>query len=299
MSEIRKVPVAAGAEWLLTGFALLRKAPVALATLGVIWGLLAMLLMALAMLVPILAMPLQFLLLLAGPIVFGGMVWAVREVDEGRTAQPASLLQGLHEGRAPRLLTSLLPQLAAGLVLGVLLLLLLGSEGLRQLGEVTTKINEMSQSGAQPDPALLESLIATLPAGRILLWLLLVIVSFAAMTLALFTLPPQVMFDQRSGFVAMRESLRACMHNLLPMLVFFVLGLVTIFAIYFGVMIVALIAQLIGGPLLAMWVAQLLLMAIVMPVFAGAVYAAWKQMFAHNTQMPPLPPTTPDHIFEA
>ncbi len=298
MSEIHKVPASAGAEWLLSGFALLRKAPLALGTLGVIWGLLAMLVMAVGMLSPVLALPLQFLLLLAGPIVFGGMVWAVREVDQGRAAHPSHLLQGLHEGRAPHLLTSLLPQLAAGLVLGVLLLLLLGGEGLRQLGEVTTRINEMSQSGAQPDPAAIESLIATLPAGRILLWLLLVIVGFAAMTLALFTLPPQVMFDQRSGFAAMRDSLRACLHNLLPMLVFFVLGLVAVFAIYFGVMMIALIAQLIGGPMLGLWVAQLLLMAVAMPVFAGAVYAAWKQMFGVSTQQAPLA-AKPGHIFEA
>lgn len=298
MSEIQKVPASAGAEWLLSGFALLRKAPLALGTLGVIWGVLAMLVMAVGMLSPVLAMPLQFLLLLAGPVVFGGMVWAVREVDQGRPAHPSHLLQGLHEGRAPHLLTSLLPQLAAGLVLGVLLLLLLGSEGLRQLGEVTTRINEMSQSGAQPDPAAIESLIATLPAGRILLWLLLVIAGFAAMTLALFTLTPQVMFDRRSGFAAMRDSLRACLHNLLPMLVFFVLGVVAVFAIYFGVMMIALIAQLIGGPMLGLWVAQLLLMAVAMPVFAGAVYAAWKQMFGASTQHPPLP-AKPGHIFEA
>ena len=34
MSTINKVPANAGAEWLLRGFALLRKAPVALGTLG-------------------------------------------------------------------------------------------------------------------------------------------------------------------------------------------------------------------------------------------------------------------------
>ena len=38
MSTINKVPANAGAEWLLRGFALLRKAPMALGTLGLIWG---------------------------------------------------------------------------------------------------------------------------------------------------------------------------------------------------------------------------------------------------------------------
>ena len=43
MSTINKVPANAGAEWLLRGFALLRKAPMALGTLGLIWGLLSLL----------------------------------------------------------------------------------------------------------------------------------------------------------------------------------------------------------------------------------------------------------------
>ncbi|HSM12279.1 MAG TPA: hypothetical protein VK827_12045, partial [Lysobacter sp.] len=38
MTELRKVPASAGAEWLLGGFALLRKAPLALGLLGLIWG---------------------------------------------------------------------------------------------------------------------------------------------------------------------------------------------------------------------------------------------------------------------
>lgn len=298
MSEIRKVPASAGAEWLLTGFVLLRKAPRALGLLGVMWGVAALVVMSVSLLHPALATVAQFLLALAGPVFFGGMVWAVREVDQGREARPSHLLQGLHDGRAPHLLVALLPQLGAGLLLGALLLLLLGTSGLQQLGEVMTRLNEMSQSGAQPDPAAIEALVASLPAGRILLWLLLVVATFAAMALALFTLSPQVMFQHRNGLLALRESLRGCLHNLLAMLVFFLLAFVAVFAIYFAVMIVALVVQLIGGQLLALWVAQLLLMAVVMPVLAGAVYAAWKQMFDDGPQTPsPVP--QPDNIFAA
>ena len=298
MSEIRKLPASAGAEWLLTGFGLLRKAPHTLGLLGVLWGLAALLVMALSMLHPVLATIGQFLLALAGPVFFGGLVWAVREVDEGRPARPQHLLQGLHDGRAPHLLVALLPQLAAGLLLGGLLLLLLGSSGLQQLGEVMARLNEISQSGEQPDPQVIEALVASLPAGRILLWLLLLVLTFAAMALALFTLSPQVMFQHRNGLLALRESLRGATRNLLPMLVFFVLSFVAVFAIYFIVMVVAMIAQLVGGQTLALLVAQLLLMAVVMPVMAGAVYAAWKQMFTVDVQHRP-PPLQPDNIFAA
>ncbi|RBL46674.1 hypothetical protein BRN24_24080, partial [Xanthomonas oryzae pv. oryzae] len=64
MSEIRKVPASAGAEWLLTGFSLLKRAPLALGALGVIWSVAASLVVSLSVLVPLLGPALQFLLLL-------------------------------------------------------------------------------------------------------------------------------------------------------------------------------------------------------------------------------------------
>ncbi len=299
MSEIRKVPASAGAEWLLTGFGLLKRAPLALGSLGILWGVSTSLVLALSLLVPALGTLLQFLLLLAGPLFMGGLLWAVREVDQGRPARPAHLLQGIHEGRAPHLLVALLPQLVGALLLGTLLLVLVGGPaGFQHLSEVMLKLNELSQSGAQPDPVQIEALVATLPAGRILLWLLLMLATFAALTLALFVMPPQVMFQRATGIHALRESLRASLHNLPAMLVFFILAFIAIFAIYFAVMIVALVIGLIAGQGAAVAVAQLLLMAVLMPVFAGAVYAAWKQMLAPATTGD-APPPAAGHVFEA
>ncbi|MBD9536092.1 hypothetical protein ATCM_07910 [Stenotrophomonas sp. ATCM1_4] len=299
MSEIRKVSASAGAEWLLTGFGLLKRAPLALGSLGILWGLGTSLVLSLSLLVPALGTLLQFLLLLAGPLFMGGLLWAVREVDQGRPARPAHLLQGVQEGRAPHLLVALLPQLVGALLLGTLLLVLVGGpSGFQHLSEVMLKLNELSQSGTQPDPAQIEALVATLPAGRILLWLLLMLATFAALTLALFVMPPQVMFQRATGVHALRQSLRASIHNLPAMLVFFVLAFIAIFAIYFAVMIVALVIGLIAGQAAAMAVAQLLLMAVLMPVFAGAVYAAWKQMLA-PADAGSTPPPSSGHVFEA
>ncbi len=298
MSEIRKVPASAGAEWLLTGFGLLKRAPMALGLLGILWGVGTSLVLSLSLLVPALGTVVQLLLLLAGPLFMGGLLWAVREVDQGRTARPSHLLQGVQEGRAPHLLVALLPQLVAALLLGTLLLVLVGTDGLQRLSEVMLKLNEISQSGVQPEPAQIESLVATLPAGRILLWLLLLLAAFAALTLALFVMPPQVMFQRATGMHALRESLRASLHNLPAMLVFFVLAFIAIFAIYFAVMIVAMIVGLIAGQAAALAIAQLLLMAVLMPVFAGAVYAAWKQMLAPANAGNTPPPIT-GHVFEA
>lgn len=299
MSEIHKVPAAAGAEWLIAGFSLLKRAPLGLGGLGLLWGLLVSLVMSLSLLLPTLGTLLQLLVVVAGPLFIGGLLWAVREVDQGRAARPGQLLEGLREGRAPHLLVTLLPQVVAGLLLGVLLLLLLGGDGLHRLGEVMTRMNEISQSGQQPDPAQVEALVAELPAGRILLWLALCVLTLAAIWLAMFVMPPQVMFQRTGGWRALRHSLRACLHNLPAMLVFLVLAAIAMMAVYFAVMLVAMVFTLIGGQLAGVWVAQLLMTAVTMPVFAGAVYAAWKQMLAPAAAPPAVPPPPRDGVIAA
>ncbi len=279
MDTIRKLPASDGAEWLLGGFALLRRAPLALGALGALWGLLASLVMTVGLAVPALATILQLLVALAGPVLFAGLLWAVREVAHGRPAMPAHLLQGVREGRVAQLLTTLLPQLAAGLVLGVLLLVLVGSEQLQALARVSNELNAMAQSGQQPSPEQVEALVATLPAGRILLWLLLGVVAAIAVAMTVFVSVPRILFEHRDGLPSMRDSLRACLHNLPAMAVFLLLAMVAIFAIYFGVLLVTLVLQLVAGPVLAMWIAQLLLMAVLMPLLAGAAYTAWTRLF--------------------
>ena len=279
MDTIRKLPASDGAEWLLGGFALLRRAPLALDALGALWGLLASLVMTVGLAVPALATILQLLVALAGPVLFAGLLWAVREVAHGRPAMPAHLLQGVREGRVAQLLTTLLPQLAAGLVLGVLLLVLVGSEQLQALARVSNELNAMAQSGQQPSPEQVEALVATLPAGRILLWLLLGVVAAIAVAMTVFVSVPRILFEHRDGLPSMRDSLRACLHNLPAMAVFLLLAMVAIFAIYFGVLLVTLVLQLVAGPVLAMWIAQLLLMAVLMPLLAGATYTAWTRLF--------------------
>src|SRR5690348_6380886 len=92
MTDVRKVPASDGAEWLLGGFALLRRAPLTLGLLGLIWGGAS----ALASMSGMLALSLVMALL--GPILFAGMLFAAREVDMGRRATPAHLLQALREG---------------------------------------------------------------------------------------------------------------------------------------------------------------------------------------------------------
>ena len=291
MSQIRKVPSSAGVRWLLTGLSLFKRAPLALGTLGAIWSMAISLLVSLSELFPRLVPTLQLLLLGAGPLFMGGLLWAVRETDEGRIARPSHLLQGLQGDRAPHLLAALLPQLVAALLLGVLLLAMIGHSGLEQLAFVKDRIHQIIQSGAQLDPVQINQLASSLPAKRILLWVLLTVATFTAMTLALFLMLPQVMFNRRTGFHALHDSLRATLQNLPAILVFFALAGISIVPLFFGALIVEIIVGLLAGQATGIWLARLLLMAVLMPVFAGSVYAAWKQIFGHEGTV--AQPTTP------
>lgn len=279
MEQLRKLPASAGAEWVLGGFGLLKRSPLGLGALGALWGLLASLVVALGLAVPSLAAVLQLLVAVAGPLLFAGLVWAVREVDQGRAPQPLHLLAGVREQRVPQLLATLLPQLVAGLVLGIGLLVLVGSQQLQHMAQVSEQFNTMAQAGQQPSPEQVQALVAGLPSGRILLWLLLVLVAAVAVALTVFVSVPRILFDRRDGIPAMGDSLRACLHNLPAVLLFFAMVLVSFFATYFIVFVIAALVQLLLGVAVAMLVGQLLMMAVMMPMLAGATYTAWMQVF--------------------
>lgn len=293
MSTINKVPASAGAEWLLGGFALLKRAPVPLASLALLWSLASLLLMLVAVAVPSAMLALQLLLILAGPLFFAAMIWAVREVDQGRPALPAHLLQPVRDGHTLALLATLLPQIVAALAMGALLFVMVGAEQLKHTAEVWKEMQAIAAAGGEPDPSMVEGL----PAGRLLLWLLLVAIAFVAVKWMTFVASPQILFSRAPAWTAMQNSLRACAQNWPAMLVFYLLAGIAIFAIGMGAFMAALFVQLLLGPMLAMVLWQFLLVAVLMPVLAGAAYTAWRQMLADaGGSASAAPPSAPTHI---
>lgn len=274
MTQIRKVPATAGAEWVLGGFALLRKAPLGLGLLGLIWVGLSALASA--------QVALSLLIALLGPILFGGLLYAVREVDQGRAALPVHLLQGLREGKTVALLATLLPQVLAVMLAALLLFALLGTE---QLTQMTRVMEQLQANPDKPDPALIQSL----PSGRLLAWLLSVVV--IGLVAGFFTLlaTPQVMFAGRGGLESMAASFRACLHNLGAILVMAMLLFIAMFALAIAANLVTLIAALLVGPMIAAMIGQLLMMGVLLPVMSGTAYHAWRDMLGDSTA--PTPPT--------
>lgn len=276
MTEFRKVSASAGAEWLLGGFALLRRSPFGLGALGAIFGVLG-LAANLAMLgqQTTLALLLQLALVLVGPLLIAGMIHAAREVDEGRSASPVHLLRGIRDGKAPRLLATLLPQVVAAAVALVLLVVVIGPSQWSHVMSVMAQL----EGQANPDP----ELVRQLPVGRFGLWLLLVFAIGIAASFCTFTAIPQMMFSDRGAIAAMVDSFRACVRNLPAMIVFFLLLLVAALALNFAVLLVAMVVRLVAGDTAMQVVAQLLMLAVLMPVVTGAMYHAWKQLHGPGT----------------
>ena len=278
MNDTRKVSASSGAEWLLGGFGLLRKAPLGLGLLGAIFGALAAVVSLIGMATPTLILPLQLAMTLLGPLLIGGMTWAAREVDAGRAAQPGQLLQGVREGKTARLLATLLPQIVAGVLLVLLLLATVGIEPLQRL----LAIAEQSQAGTRIDPSQVEGL----PFGRFLLWALMALVIGILAGFFTFTAIADIMLGNAGAFDAMKRSFRACLRNIGAMVVFFVLLIIAAIALSIAVQLVALLVKAFAGEQAMAFFSQVFLLAVLMPVVVGSMYFGWKQMVAGGTAAP-------------
>ena len=296
--EARKLTLSAGAEWLLGAFALLRRSPFGYGVLGLVLGLI--------MAVPglfagsnlSLSLALQLGLAVIVPILMGGLVWAAHKVDHGRPVSVPDLFQGFANPRAPRLLATLLPQVLAGVVAAALLMLMLGTGQLSLLQEAMQTVQQQAQSNPQApvDPSVFDGVAM----GRLALWFLLVMAISILAGFATFTAHGAIMLADRPALEAMKASLRGCLRNIGAMLVFFVLLVIAMFGISLLVQIIALLVRLAAGDAAMMFVMNLLLMTLLMPLLAGSMYMAWKQMFGDGADASqPLPVAPANGGFEA
>jgi len=290
MSVLRKVPARAGMQWVLGSLLLLRCAPLALGKLGAMWALAMMLVLTISTNIEALAAVGPYLIVLAVPLFMGGLLWAVREVDYGRTPRPFHLLAGVYGERPIHLLMFLFPQMMVSLVLMIVLLGVLGIEGVQQLLRAMVQLGPIAAFNASLDSVQMQALVEPLPFGSLLLWLVWGTLIFAMLLLILWVMLPLVMFENINGIRALRYSLYACAYNPGAMGVCALSLCAVLGGVYF--VLVQAIDALTGvvDPRLAVLLAQLVMIAVLMPLLAGAMYAAWKHMLApDNLPPPPLP----------
>ncbi|MCK9366619.1 MAG: hypothetical protein M0P72_05675 [Metallibacterium scheffleri] len=259
---MRKVPASQGIQWITTALRLFGRHFTVFFMLGLLLVLISQ--------IPYLG---TIVILLLGPALLAGIVYAAAQAAQGARPGPGMLFKGFDGShRLPSLVALCLPSI------GLLLLIVIAFSGvmLSAVGHDPAKLQAM-----QSDPAAMLALLRTHAVP------LLVIVLAGALlntALTLFAVP-QVMLRQQGGFAAMGQSLRAVWHNL-GALALMMLGLIAL-ALLVSLLLTVLIAA--GAALGAWWRLALLVLFMALSYSYSAVlmFVAWRDVFADAAPPPP------------
>jgi hypothetical protein len=250
-----KVEAGKGVNWLTEAVRLVMANPVAFLVMGLI--------VAVINLVPILG---GLALMICGPALLGGIVYAAREQAEGGKAEISHLFRAFQEpGKIGPMLLLCLPTIAGAVVL----LICMAVFG---LGALLGGLSGATDSAAG---------LGALGGGIVIVLLLGVALTFLIYALQFFA-GPRVMLDGVEPFAAMKESLSACLANVGAFLIFCVVLLVAFIVLGIVLMIIPFLG----------WLALTMAATV---VFACGEYLAWREVFAGHaaaatTTIPPPPP---------
>lgn len=222
--------------------------------------------------VPALSATLSVLLLLFGPALLAGLLYAVAEAEAGRPVPVTYLFAGLRQpGARAQLIVLGVVALLAMLVMGLVLQRLLTAEQLQLFVRIASQqIKADSPEFQAAAPQLLKPLAVMMAIVFVLV-------------VGLFFAVPRVMFDGKPALAALLESLVACVANTFALLVYGVIFVAAIFAAMLALGVVAMFLGLLGQ--LGMILLQLLALAffvVVLVVSASGNYLAWREVFGRR-----------------
>jgi uncharacterized membrane protein len=205
---------------------------------------------------------LNLAVIVIGPALQGGFIWAAREEEQGRKADISHLFIAFQQpGKAGPMITLCLPTVGLALVAGVLFAVLIG-------GAIAAAAAGSSNGAG----------LGFIGMG---LAALLMIPAAIAVAFMLYFAVPRVMLDDVAPFDAMKESFAICMSNPVAVVVgflcvgiaFFVLALLIGWIPLLGALALGILGALIGGP---------------------SMYYAHRQVFGDSTPVqPPMAPPAP------
>jgi hypothetical protein len=205
-------------------------------------------------------------LLVFGPALLGGFIWAIREHDQGRTAEIGQLFTAFQQpGKLGPMVMLCLPAVAFGVIMVVVLFLTVGAA---IMGAATGG----GDGGAGAAAAI---------GGAVIAGLIGLVLGIGLYLLMIFAIP-RVMFDNVEPIAAMKESLAAALANIVAIIVYCVVTFIGMFVL----------ALLIGWiPLVGM----IALTLIAYCLAAGVIYLAYKDVFGVADAAPPafVPPPAP------
>jgi uncharacterized membrane protein len=234
LGEPRQLPAGAGLDWLSGGWKLFAQAPGVWIGFALIW----MMLMFVASMLPIIG---GFAASILSVVLSAGVGLGCQALRRGETLELSHFFSAFSVNFNQLLLVGLIYTGATIVVTIVILVVVF--VGLGGMGA-------FSQQGQPADPARIGLMIVVIGVPTLLL--------FIPLAMSIWLAPLLVALDGVLPFDAMRLSLRACMKNILPIIVY---GLMAMLA---G--IVAMIPLLLG-------------FFVLMPVMMAATYVAYRQIF--------------------
>lgn len=205
---IRPVPAGNGWLWIAEAWKLFLKQP------G-LWVLLFVIVMVILGVLSLLGAIGNLAAALVIPILGGGFVLAARTADQGGTVDVGMLFAGFREKAGPLAMLGVF-NLVAMLVIGLVLGLVMG---------VGMGMGAMMGGMAGGGPGAMMGGVAGMSATA-LLGFLVALALYLPVAAALWFAPALVMFRDIAPVEATKESLAACLKNLVPLLIYGVAGLV-------------------------------------------------------------------------
>ncbi|KGI76612.1 BPSS1780 family membrane protein [Oleiagrimonas soli] len=273
---MRKVDVGASIEWIGAAFAAVRAHPAAFLVMGLIFTVIP--------LVPLLG---GIVILLLGPALLAGMIYAAREADQGRTPKVGHLFQAFQDGdRIGSLIALCLPVFAALLLMIVVampIIIAIANSG---------QIDAQTLSDQAALAAALHPILSAM-AGRLLLTLVLIVVIAFVAGMLTFLAAACIMLGRDPAFVAMRKSFAACARN-------FGAYLITVLLLGLGLGLLRIVLSQLLPEILAAVLTSTPYYALLGPL----TYAAYRSIFGDDTSAPvneaaPPPPPSSSHTLEA
>jgi hypothetical protein len=244
-----KVEAGKGIEWIKSAFNIVMRNPGVFVVIALIIGVLGA--------IPII----NLAMIVIGPALYGGFMYAAHRQDNGETPEIGDVFAAFKiPGKAGPMLMLCLPSIAAAIVLGVLGFILVGG----------ALMAAMSGSGG----------LGAAGMGGILLFGVLALAVALLVGAMMFFAIPRVMLDNVEPIAALKESVSAVLANIVAVLLFFVV-------MFVGVFVLAIVVGWI--PL----VGALVLMLATSIVFTLGSYSAYKDVFANSGVVyapPPAPP---------
>jgi hypothetical protein len=251
----QKVDIASGLAWLTDAVNVALKNPAVFVVMGLIVAVISA--------VPLLG---GLFLLFFGPAVIGGLVFAAREQDQGRTAQIGNVFQAFQEpGKLGPMLMLCLPSVAGAVVACVLVFVVLAAGLIGGAG-----------SAIFNEPRLL---VGALGGSAMIILPLALAIGLCVFALQFFAIP-RVMLEGAEPMAAMKESFQACLANAGAFLVF--VGLIGL-----GWFLIVTIFSVVHLWRLAPALANL----VVYSLLGSGFYRAWRQIYGGVPL--PTPPSAP------